>query len=386
MGFVEAPGKDAALGILSGHELYVLTIEEIKAASILPGLSFRRVKRKDLMIFTRQFATMLEAKIPINDALKALYSQTTSAGLKEVVYELSADIESGLSLSQGFDRHSDVFSEFFVNLIRAAEITGRVEEAMQFLADHLEKELILVAKIRNAMFYPIFVIVLFFGAAGVLLGLVFPQIAPIFEESKVELPAITRFFLGAGKFVNNWWVAILVVCAGGAVALIQYARSAEGKAVFGQFILHVPIVGELFKKLYVARVSETVAVLIKGGIPIAQAIEISGHTVGNVIYQEVLHEAAEGIRRGELLSQALGRNGTYFPPLVTQMVSLGEQTGKLEEMFGRISTFYVREVDNVVASLIELIQPALMVVIGGMVGFLFASILLPIYNLVTTFQ
>lgn len=132
MGFVEAPGKDAALGILSGHELYVLTIEEIKAASILPGLSFRRVKRKDLMIFTRQFATMLEAKIPINDALKALYSQTTSAGLKEVVYELSADIESGLSLSQGFDRHSDVFSEFFVNLIRAAEITGRREPILPF--------------------------------------------------------------------------------------------------------------------------------------------------------------------------------------------------------------------------------------------------------------
>ena len=387
VGFVEAPQKDAALSILSGHELYVLSLEEIKAARFLPGLTaFRRVRRKDLMIFTRQFATMLEAKIPINDALKALYNQTRSQNLREVVYEVSADIESGLSLSQAFERHSDTFSEFFVNLIRAAEITGRMEEAIGFLADHLEKEAVLIAKIRNAMYYPAFIILMFFVAAGVMLGLVFPQIAPIFAESKAELPAITKVFLSAGTFVQNWWLAILIALAGGVAVLTQDFRSAEGKAVFDEFALHTPLVGDLFKKVYVARVAETVSVLIKGGIPIAQAIEISGHTVGNALYQEILHIAAEGIRRGELLSQIMLAHEKYFPPLVYQMVALGEQTGKLEEMFGRISVFYVREVDNVVASLIELIQPILMVVIGVLVGFLFASILIPIYNLVSSFQ
>lgn len=387
VGFVEAPGKDAALGTLSGHELYVLSLEEIKAAKLLPGLSvFRRVRRKDLMIFTRQFATMLEAKIPINDALKALHNQTRSQNLREVIYELSADIESGLSLSQAFERHSDTFSEFFINLIRAAEITGRMEEAMVFLADHLEKEAILVAKIRNAMYYPAFIIAMFFVAAGIMLGVVFPQIQPIFAESKAELPTITRIFLGAGTFVQNWWLAILIALGGGVAVLTQYFRSGEGRAVFDQLALGTPIVGELFKKVYVARVSETVSVLIKGGIPIAQAIEIAGHTVGNALYQEILHMAAEGIRRGELLSQIMLAHEKYFPPLVYQMVALGEQTGKLEEMFSRISAFYVREVDNVVASLIELIQPILMVVIGVLVGFLFASILIPIYNLVTSFQ
>lgn len=387
VGFVEAAGKDAALGILSGHELYVFSIEEIKASKLLPGLSvFRRVRRKDLMIFTRQFATMLEAKIPINDALKALHNQTRSQNLREVIYELSADIESGLSLSQAFERHSDTFSEFFVNMIRAAEITGRMEEAMVFLADHLEKEAILVAKIRNAMYYPAFIVLMFFVAAGIMLGVVFPQIQPIFAESKAELPTITRIFLGAGTFVQNWWLAILIALGGAAVVLTQYFRSGEGREVFDQFALHTPLIGELFKKVYVARVSETVSVLIKGGIPIAQAIEIAGHTVGNALYQEILHTAAEGIRRGELLSQIMLAHEKYFPPLVYQMVALGEQTGKLEEMFSRISAFYVREVDNVVASLIELIQPILMVVIGVLVGFLFASILIPIYNLVTSFQ
>ena len=318
--------------------------------------------------------------------MKALYSQTRSLSLREVVYEISADVESGLSLSQAFERHSEVFSEFYINLLRAAEITGRVEEASRFLADHLEKDAILVAKIRNAMTYPVFVIALFFVAAGIMLGLVFPQIMPIFEESDVKLPVFTQIFLSLGKFVNAWWAAILIVVAGGALALFQYVRSAEGKAIFDQLVLNTPIIKELFKKVYVARVSETVSVLIKGGIPIAQAIEIAGHTVGNVLYQEVLHDAAEGVRRGELLSQVLDRTGSFSPPLVNQMVALGEQTGKLEEMFSRVSTFYVREVDNVVSSLIELIQPALMVVIGLMVGFLFASILLPIYSLVSTFK
>lgn len=387
VGFVEAPAKEGALNVLSGHELYVLSLEAIKPSPFLPALTFfKRVRRKELMIFTRQFATMLEAKIPINDALKALYSQTRSLALREVVYEISADVESGLSLSQSFERHSEVFSEFYINLIRAAEITGRVEDATRFLADHLEKEAILVAKIRNAMTYPIFVIALFFVAAGIMLGLVFPQIMPIFEESDVKLPVFTQIFLSAGKFVNEWWVAIVIAVVGGVLALIQYVRSTEGKAIFDQVVLNTPFIKELFKKVYVARVSETVSVLIKGGIPIAQAIEIAGHTVGNVLYQEVLHDAAEGIRRGELLSQVLERNRKFFPPLVHQMVALGEQTGKLEEMFSRVSTFYVREVDNVVSSLIELIQPALMVVIGLLVGFLFASILLPIYSLVSTFK
>ena len=167
VGFVEAPAKEGALNVLAGHELYVLSLETIKPSPFLPALTlFKRVRRKDLMIFTRQFSTMLEAKIPINDALKALYSQTRSLSLREVVYEISADVESGLSLSQAFERHSEVFSEFYINLLRAAEITGRVEEASRFLADHLEKDAILVAKIRNAMTYPVFVIALFFVACA----------------------------------------------------------------------------------------------------------------------------------------------------------------------------------------------------------------------------
>ncbi len=383
VGFVEAQNRETAVGILSSHELFVLSADAVKAAGGNDLLAFlKKVRRKDLMVFTRQLATMLSAKIPINDSLKALYNQTRNQFLKETIFEISTDIDAGLSLSQSLEKQSHIFSDFYINLIQAAEVTGRVEESMGFLADHLEKEALLISKVRNAMIYPIFVIVLFFVAGGIMLGVVFPKIAPIFEEGKVDLPVFTRFFLSAGTFINNWWGAILVVIGGLTALGINYFRSVEGRAVLDEIGLNTPLISNLFKKVYVARFSETVAVLIRGGIPLAQAMEISSHTVGSALYQEVLHDAAESIRRGELLSQALNRNDKFFPPIVNQMVALGEQTGKLEEMFGRISTFYTREVDDLVSNLVELIQPALMVVIGVMVGLLFASVLVPLYSLV----
>ena len=384
VGYIEAIGRDAAANILSGHDLYILSIEKIEAPKWYHSILFyfKRVRRKDLTIFTRQFATMLEAKIPIQDALTALYYQTTAPALHEAIYEVSSDIDAGLSLSQALEKHSGIFFEFYIHLIQSAEITGRVEEAMGYLADYLERELILLAKVKNALIYPIFVVVLSIIVGGILIGLVFPQIAPLFEEAEFELPLITRVFLTLGHFINDWWLAIVIFFAVLIAIVIDYLRTEEGKAVLDVALLRAPFVGDFFRKLYVARFAEIASVLIKGGIPIAQAIEIGGHTVGSAIYREMLHDVAEGVRRGELLSQAFGRHGKYFPPIVNQMVTVGEQTGKLDQMFVRVGVFYSREVENVVGNLVELIQPALMVAIGVLVGLLFASILLPIYNLI----
>ncbi|PIT92183.1 MAG: hypothetical protein COU08_03810 [Candidatus Harrisonbacteria bacterium CG10_big_fil_rev_8_21_14_0_10_42_17] len=382
VGYVDAQSKDGALALLGNHELYVLSLEAGKEKRDGVG---GHIRSKALMIFTRQLATMLEAKIPLSDSLKSLYVQTKNENLKEVIYVIATDIDSGLSLSQSLERHRGAFSEFYINLIRSAELTGRVEESMTFLADHLEKEALLIGKVRNALIYPAVVVGLFIVVAGILLGVVFPKIAPIFTESGVDLPLFTRIFLTMGNFVNRFWIAIVLGAVFGVIFLIQYARSSEGRAVFGQIGLSLPIVSNLLKKVYVARFSETISVLIKGGIPVAQAVEIASHTVGNPVYGEILHEAAESIRRGELLSQALEKNGKFFPIITIQMIALGEQTGKLEEMFERVSKFYTREVDALVDNLVELIQPLLMVVIGGLIGLMFASILLPIYNLFQVF-
>lgn len=387
VGNVEAANRNAAFNILNSHDLYILSLDEVKTDRVLSSFLglFNRVRRVDVMVFTRQFATMLEAKIAINDALKNLQTQTKNRVLREAIYEIAEDIDAGLSLSQALDRQNHIFSEFYINLIQSAEVTGRVEEVMGFLADFLEKEIGLITRVRNALIYPIFVLVLFLVVAGILVAFVFPQLAPIFEETSVEVPVMTRVLLDTGAFVAKWWVAILIIFIGLAAAAIQYFQGKEGRAVLDQLGLRTPLIGTLFKKVYVARFSESISVLIKGGIPIAQAIEISGHAIGSAVYQESLHEVADQVRSGELLSASIAKNEDYFPPLVSQMVSIGEKTGKLEEMFDRISRFYTREIDAAVGNLVELIQPALMVILGVMVGVLFAAILIPIYNLAQAF-
>lgn len=386
-GYVESVNRDMALNILQGHNLYVLSLAEVKVPQFYGALlNFgQRVKRVDLVVFTRQFSAMLKAELPLNEALKGLYVQTKNPVLKEAVFEMWSDVDAGLSLSQAMEKHGRIFSEFYINLVRSAEVTGRVDEVMEFLADYLEQELALTGKVRNALIYPAFVIGLFVIVAGILVGIVFPQLAPIFAESNVQLPFITRILLGTGNFVAEWWLAVIIAAIILIVIALDYLRSREGRAVWGQFIIAAPVFGRLFQRVYISRFVQGLAILIRGGIPVAQAIEISGHTIDNVVYREVVHNLAESVRAGQLVSEAIEANDKYFPPLVGQMVAVGEKTGKLDEMLERVATFYTRDVNEIVANLVELIQPALMVVIGVLVGLLFASILIPIYSLVQTF-
>lgn len=381
-GVVEAANKEAALNILSSHELYILSIESTEHFFWYERILrfFERVKQVDLMIFTRQFAVLMEAKVPLSDSLKSLYKQTTNPILKEVVFGIISDIDTGLSLSQALDRHTNIFSVFYINMIRSAEVSGRLEESMSFLADYLEKESGLSSRVRNALLYPAFILVFFVIIAIVLIVFVFPSLKPIFEEADVNLPILTRILLNGGDFILSWWWALLAIIFLFGFLLIDYFQTEEGHAILDEVKIHTPVIGKFARQLYISRFAASISVLIKGGIPIAQAIEISGHTVGNAIFRDVLKEAAEGVRRGELLSQILNRS-VYFPPLVSQMVAIGETTGRLDELLDKISSFYAREVDIATSNLVELIQPTLMVIMGVGVGLIFASVLLPIYDL-----
>ncbi len=384
VGNVEAVDKDTATSVLISHDLFVLSIDKYSDPKWYNEffLFWKSVKSKDLAIFTRQFSAMLGAKISLTDSLNSLYYQTQNTVLKEALYEISQDITSGLSLSQALQKHGNIFFDFYVNLVQSAEVTGRLEEVMEYLANYLEKELLLSSKVKTAMIYPVFVVTLALIVGAVLVGLVFPQIKPIFTEANFELPLITRIFLSLGDFINEWWGGIIIFSIVLLIIILDYFRSKEGKAILNQIVLSVPGLGRLFKKLYIARFSEVSSVLIKGGIPITQSLEIAGHTIGSELYEEVIHEIVERLRRGEPLSQAFQLYGKYFPTIVTQMISVGEQTGKLDEMFQKINSFYSREVDNLVSNVSELIQPVIMVFLGLMVAFMFAALLLPIYNLI----
>jgi len=386
VGSVEASSRDTALNILLGHGLFVLSLAEEGEAKWYDHILnfFNKVKNDDLMVFTRQFSTLLASQVSLSDSLGSLYKQTTSPLLREAIYEISNDINAGFALSQSLEKHPNVFSEFYVNMVQSAEVTGRLGEVLDFLADYLEKQSLLRSKVKNAVTYPIFVLALFAAVIVIVVTFVLPQITPIFKDANVQLPFYTQLMIGAGTFIAGWWWALLVIFVVFALLLIDYFQSPEGKLVFDELSLRTPIIGKMFQKLYIARFAESTRVLIKGGLTIPQAIEISSRTIGNRVYEDLLHSASEQIRKGKLLSKIL-EDIPEFPPLVSQLVAIGESTGRLEDLLKKVNDFYTREVDSMVDNLVTLLQPALMVVIGVMVALLFASILIPLYNLTQSF-
>ncbi len=385
VGYIESVDKPTALNTLANHELYVLSMEVILSKKSNFLALFNRVRLKDVMVFTRQLATLVESELPLGKAMKILHDQTKNPALKEAVFQVFQDIESGLSLSQAMERQTAVFSEFYVNMIRSAEVTGGLEQALTFLAGYLEKEVQWKGKIFNAMIYPAVLVVLFVIVAGIMVVVVFPKIKPLFEESGAELPLVSKIVFGTGDFlVTKWWLVlfiIFIIC----YILYDYFKSPEGKQVGGQILLKLPIFGKMYQKMYIARFAQSFSILIKGGIPVAQAIEIAGDTIQNYVYKTLFQQMSQGVKEGAQFSELLLSYPREFPVMVGQMTAIGETTGRMDDMMVKISDFYEREVNSVVGTLSELLQPILLVVMGVFVGLLFASILLPIFNLAQSF-
>jgi len=383
VGFVEAGNRDSAANILAGHDLYILSLESAEKIHWYDAIAsyFGHVKRKDMIIFTRQLATLMESRLPLNDALKTLREQTSNPALRDAIFQVSEDIDAGLSFSQAMERQGAVFPEFYVEMVRAAEVTGNLNEIVGFLADYTEKEGVLVSKATSALIYPALVVGLFIVVAFVMVGFVFPQIGPVFEQSGIELPIVTKILLNSGHFIGRWWLAILIAVAAVVMFALDYIRTPEGKALIDDAKIRLPLANKVFLPLVMSRFSNASALLIHGGIPIAQSLEIVSHMVGNVLYRDIIHDVSESVREGESLSEAISKHSDYFPPLVFQMLAVGEKTGKIEQIFNRLALFYGREADTVINNIVDLIQPVLMIGIGAAVGLLFAAILIPIYKL-----
>ena len=386
-GVVDAANRDSAVNILSSHELFILKLEAAEKPHWYDRLSgyFSGVKRNDMVIFTRQLATLLEARLSLNRALNTLEEQTQNPTLKEAVFRISQDVDSGLAFSQALERQGEIFSPFLVSLVRSAEVTGNLDQVAKFIADFTEREATLVSKARSAMIYPMIVIALFLLVGGLMVAVVFPQIGPIFENSGVEMPLLSRVMIGSGTFLSQWWFLFLIGFVILGVMIADYIRTPEGKAFTDDLKVRMPLVRKVFLPVTITRFANAAAMLSKGGVPVAQAMEIVGETVDNVLYRDLLHEVSQDVRQGMALSDAIAKHPDYFPALVPQMLAVGETTGQLDEILLRISNFYGREADSVVNNLVELIQPVLMIGIGLMVGLLFASILMPLYKLTAAF-
>lgn len=383
-GIIETSSQEAALDALHRNELTVIAIRATAEKSLFEINFGGRVKQKDVVILSRQLATLFEAQIPVIQALRTLASDASKPKLRLALTAMIDDVNGGLALSQALAKHPEIFSSFYVNLVRAAEESGKLREVFLYLADYLERSYYLTTKARNAMIYPAFVFSTFIIVMVLMLTVIMPRLTAIFEQSNVPIPFYTKAIIGLSLFLRQWGVVLLVALIGGAIAAWRWAGTPEGKKVVHRLQLRIPVFGELYQKLYMTRFADNLRTLIVGGIPIIRALTITSDVVGNVIFQEVIQNAVESVKGGNTISAALERS-PEVPVLVTQMIRIGESSGRLDFILGSIARFYQKEVDSLVENLVSLIEPIMIVFLGVGVGVLVASVLVPIYNLIGSF-
>ena len=383
-GVIEAGSQEGAVDTLHQAGLVVVSIQE-KAVPLLLRLNLGgRVRQKDLVIFSRQLATLFEAQIPVVQALKTLVAETQRKTLQRIIAQVLDDITGGLSLSQAMSKYPLVFSAFYVNLVRSGEESGKLQDVFTYLADYLERTYYITSKARNAMVYPAVVSCTFVIVLVIMMVIVVPSLASIFAETGQVLPWYTQIILDLSFFLRAWGFLILFFLIIAVLVLMRWVKTAEGRLFFHRLQIRTPVIGILFTKLYMARLTDNLRTLIAGGIPILRALSITGEVVGNEIYKRATIDAIESVKAGNTISSAFEKT-PEIPALVTSMIRIGETSGRLDFILASIARFYQREVETAVESLVSLIEPILILFLGGAVAVLVASIMIPLYNLVGSF-
>jgi general secretion pathway protein F len=341
-----------------------------------------RVKADDVAVATRQLAVLVNAGIPLVEALTALVEQVEHERLKRVLSAVKQRVNEGSSLAEALAQHPKAFSSLYVNMIRAGESSGALDVVLFRLADFTETQARLKAKVLGTLTYPAAMMIIGAVIMGILFTVVIPKITKVFEDTKVVLPWTTRFLIGFSTFVHDWWWALGLLVAAGVYGFLRWRRTPAGRARWDIWVLDAPIFGPLVRQVAVARFSRTLATLLKSGVPLLTAMDIVRNIVGNTRLAAVIEEARESIKEGESIAAPLKRSGE-FPPLVYHMIAIGEKSGELEEMLGNVANAYDSQVETKIAALTSLLEPVMIVVMGVAVAFIVFSILMPILQINT---
>ncbi len=380
-GSVEAQDKDTAVGLLQKHGLYVTNIEEKKPTGLLTKRIsfFEKTSKKDIAIFSRQLSIMFKSGVPIIESLKSIAKQTNRKVFKEEISEIIKKIEEGGSLSQALSLFPRVFSHFYIGMIKSGEISGRLSETLEYLANHLEREHNFNNKIISALIYPAFVVVVFLAILFFMTLFIVPQLGDIFMDD--DLPFVTKFVLWFSDFMIQWWWVPIILLISLASFIVKISKTKKGKKTIEENVFKIPLIGDFVKKINLVRVAENLSTMIGGGLPIVQAIEVTANIVGSEIYKEIVIEARDGVRKGELVSTTFSKYPEYFYPLFVEMIMVGEKTGKIDTSLQNVVSFYQEDVDNSIEGLIKLLEPIMIIVMGALVGFFIISMLMPIYQM-----
>ncbi|MBI2484206.1 type II secretion system F family protein [Candidatus Uhrbacteria bacterium] len=388
-GAIDADSKDNAASQLMDRELVVTSLEEIKKQSnVIEAINkfFNTVSKKDLAIFLRQLSILISAAIPLVQALRILSNQAENQTLQKALREIVDEVEGGTKLSLALERYPKVFGTFFINMIKSGETSGKLDDTLNYLADQQEKDYELQSKIVGAMTYPIFIISLLIVAAFVMMTFVLPKMLTMFTElgPDVVLPLTTRILIGTTDFFQAFWWLILFGAIGLGVGAGYYGRTPEGKRMFDTAKLKIPIFGDLFKYIYLVRFTRSFSTILVGGITVPQGLRVVRDVIGNAVYEDLIDQTIKAVEDGNPVSSVFAKS-KYVPSLVSQMLSVGEQTGRLDDVLDKVTSFYVREINAMIENVISLIEPVIMVLLGLGVGVMVAGILLPMYTLTSQF-
>jgi len=377
MGIIDANDQAQALVALRSKEYIIISLKEDK---VRKKVIARSVKLDDLVIFSRQLATMVDSGIPLVQALNILSEQIEKEGFRQVILKVRQDIEAGSSFCDALSTHSSVFSSLYVNMVKAGEASGLLNDILDRLATYLEKVIVLQRKVRSSLVYPAVVITMAILITAFLLLKIIPTFKGIFEVLGGTLPLPTRILIGISDFLRHYvlfWVGAII---GFIFAFKKYISTPRGRYNFDKRILKLPIFGSLFRKVAVARFSRTLSTLIKSGVPILNSLDIVAKTSGNKIVEEAILNARTSIKEGEPISGPLSKSGV-FPPMVVRMISVGEQTGELEKMLTKISDFYDDQIDAAVSGLTSMIEPLVIAFLGIVIGGIVVALFMPIFKI-----
>lgn len=380
-GSIEAGTLDVAIDSLQKRGLVITEIEPVTKKKWTLGLPFgKKVSNRDLVILSRQMATLFEAQVSALKIFTMLSAEVDNENLQSVLTEVTEDLQGGSSISKALAKHPEVFSDFYVNMVRSGEETGKLDETFMYLADHLDRNYEVTSKAKNALIYPAFVITVFIAVIILMFTIIIPKIQGILLDSGQPVPIYTQIVFGISGFLVNYGLILLAVLIIVGYLTYRYVKTDEGKSALAHFELNVPYVGDLYKKMYLSIVADNMNTMIASGIPMVRAIEVTASVVGSEVYSSILNETLAAVKTGSSFSQALSQY-EEVPGMLVQMIRVGEESGELGSILKTMAKFYQREVMNAVDTLVSLIEPVMIVILGLGVGILLASVLIPIYNI-----
>ncbi|MBD3247829.1 type II secretion system protein GspF [Candidatus Falkowbacteria bacterium] len=384
-GLISGFNKNAAAENLNNRGFEIISIEDKTDSWELKLLVLiNPIKIKDLVVFSRQFSVMISANLALVQSLKIVAEQTENIALKSIISEIAYEVDGGASLSSALAKRSKIFTDFYVNVVKSGETSGKLDDVLNYLADEMEKDYDMMSRIKGAMIYPAFVLTGLVVVGTIMMVVVVPKLTEILQETGSELPFSTKIVIGVSDFLISYWIIAVILVVGMVLGVRVLISSPAGKRWIDSLKLKLPVFGKLFQYIYMVRFTRSMKTLIAGGVNITKALSIVSEVVGNEAYRSIIEESAKEVQEGNTLSSVF-EHSSQVPRMVPQMINVGERTGKLELVLEKITDFYAREINNILSNLVTLLEPIIMIVMGVAVGIMVAAVIMPMYNMANQF-